>query len=156
MQGITEKIKELAKQQRLSIRQIEIAAKLSNGAIARWSEKSPSIDKVFRVASVLGCTVDDLIRDEPDADEQQGEMFHASVEEVAKAMNKTPEQLLYEIDHAFDLFTDKQNGATVKIGDIEITYRKDEPTGEEVGRQIAEEVNKTPKPAQSYFRSVAQ
>ena len=36
-----------------------------NGAIARWSEKSPSIDKVFRVAKVLGCTVDDLIKDEP-------------------------------------------------------------------------------------------
>lgn len=70
MQGITEKIKELAKAQRLSIRQIEIAAGLSNGAIARWSEKSPSIDKVYRVANVLGCTVDDLIREEPDADEQ--------------------------------------------------------------------------------------
>ena len=65
MQGITEKIKELAKAQRLSIRQIEIAAGLSNGAIARWSEKSPSIDKVYRVANVLGCTVDDLIRDDP-------------------------------------------------------------------------------------------
>ena len=62
MQGITEKIKELAKQQRLSIRQIEIAAGLSNGSITRWSEKSPSIDKVYRVANVLGCTVDDLIR----------------------------------------------------------------------------------------------
>ena len=83
-------------------------------------------------------------------------MFHASVEEVAKAMNKTPEQLLYEIDHAFDMFKEKQNGTSVKIGDIEITYRKDEPTGEEVGRQIAEEVNKTPKPAEMYYRSVAQ
>ena len=154
MQGITEKIKELAKAQRLSIRQIEIAAGLSNGAIARWSEKSPSIDKVYRVANVLGCTVDDLIRDDPD--EQEGAKFRVSVEEVAKAMNKTPEQLLYEIDHAFDLFKEKQNGAMVKIGDIEITYQKDAQTGEEVGRQIAEEVNKTPKPAESYFRSVAQ
>lgn len=156
MQGITEKIKELAKAQRLSIRQIEIAAGLSNGAIARWSEKSPSIDKVYRVANVLGCTVDDLIRDDPDADEQESAKFHASVEEVAQAMNKTPEQLLYEIDHAFDLFKEKQNGATVKIGDIEITYKKDAPTGEEAGRKIAEEVNKTPKPAASYFRSVAK
>ena len=63
MQGITEKIKALANEQRLSIRQIEIAARLSNGAIARWSEKPPSIDKVYRVANVLGCTVDELIRE---------------------------------------------------------------------------------------------
>lgn len=70
MQGITEKIKELAKAQRLSIRQIEIAAGLSNGAIARWSEKSPSIDKVYRVANVLGCTVDDLIREDAEPTEQ--------------------------------------------------------------------------------------
>ena len=69
MQGITEKIKELAKQQRLSIRQIEIAAGLSNGSITRWSEKSPSIDKVYRVANVLGCTVDDLIREDAEPTE---------------------------------------------------------------------------------------
>lgn len=65
MQGITEKIKARAESKKLSVRKIEIEAGLSNGAIARWSEKSPSIDKVFRVAKVLGCTVDDLIKDEP-------------------------------------------------------------------------------------------
>lgn len=61
MPGIVEKIKERAATKGLTIRKIEIAAALSNGAIARWNEKSPSIDKVFRVAKVLGCTVDDLI-----------------------------------------------------------------------------------------------
>lgn len=80
MQGITEKIKELAKQQRLSIRQIEIAAGLSNGSITRWSEKSPSIDKVFRVANVLGCTVDDLIREDA---EPTGPIFKEDAEPTA-------------------------------------------------------------------------
>ena len=61
MPGIVEKIKERAAVKGLTIRKFEIAAKLSNGAIARWNEKSPSIDKVFRVAKVLGCTVDELI-----------------------------------------------------------------------------------------------
>lgn len=61
MQGITERIKARAETKKLSVRKIEIEAGLSNGAIARWSEKSPSIDKVFRVARVLGCSVDDLI-----------------------------------------------------------------------------------------------
>lgn len=64
MQGITERIKARAETKRLSVRKIEIEAGLSNGAIARWSEKSPSIDKVFRVAKVLGCTVDELIADQ--------------------------------------------------------------------------------------------
>lgn len=61
MPGIVEKIKERAATNGLTIRKLEIAAELSNGAIARWNEKTPSIDKVFRVAKVLGCTVDELI-----------------------------------------------------------------------------------------------
>lgn len=64
MQGITERIKARAETKKLSVRKIEIEAGLSNGAIARWSEKSPSIDKVFRVAKVLDCTVDELIADQ--------------------------------------------------------------------------------------------
>lgn len=64
MPGIVEKIKERAAVKGLTIRKLEITAKLSNGAIARWNEKSPSIDKVFRVAKVLGCTVDELIAEQ--------------------------------------------------------------------------------------------
>ena len=64
MPGIVEKIKERAATNGLTIRKLEIAAKLSNGAIARWNEKTPSIDKVFRVAKVLGCTVDELIAEQ--------------------------------------------------------------------------------------------
>lgn len=82
MAKIVEKIRKLAEQQRLSIRQIEIAAEVSNGAIARWDEKLPSVDKVFRVANVLGCTVDDLIRDDPaeapgGADEPEAQFFRS-------------------------------------------------------------------------------
>ena len=66
MPGIVEKIKERAAVKGLAIRRLEIAAKLSNGAIARWNEKPPSIDKVFRVAKVLGCTVDELIAETED------------------------------------------------------------------------------------------
>lgn len=64
MPGIVEKIKERAATNGLTIRKLEIAAELSNGAIARWNEKTPSIDKVFRVAKVLGCTVDELIAEQ--------------------------------------------------------------------------------------------
>lgn len=69
MSKIVERIKKLAQEKRLSIRQIEIAAEVSNGAIARWDEKLPSVDKVYRVANVLGCTVDDLIREDAEPTE---------------------------------------------------------------------------------------
>ena len=71
MQGLTEKIKEKGAAKGMSVRKIEIEAGLSNGAIARWSEKSPSIDKVFRVARVLDCRVDDLIGFETDGTEDE-------------------------------------------------------------------------------------
>jgi transcriptional regulator with XRE-family HTH domain len=74
MPGIVEKIRERAAVKGLTIRRIELAAGLSNGAIARWNEKSPSIDKVFRVARVLGCTVDELI-----AEPTGGEQYFRSV-----------------------------------------------------------------------------
>lgn len=64
MQGIVEKIKARASEKGFSIRKLEIAAGVSNGAIVRWNEKTPSIDKVFRVAKVLDCKVDDLVKDE--------------------------------------------------------------------------------------------
>lgn len=81
MPGIVEKIRERAVVKGLTIRRIEIAAGLSNGAIARWNEKSPSIDKVFRVAKVLDCTVDELIA-EPDAPNGCGtEVYFRSVKD---------------------------------------------------------------------------
>lgn len=47
-----------------SLNELERRAGLGLNTVTRWPEKSPSIDKVFRVARVLGCTVDDLIKDE--------------------------------------------------------------------------------------------
>ena len=47
-----------------SLNELERRAGLGLNTVTRWPEKSPSIDKVFRVAKVLGCTVDDLVKDE--------------------------------------------------------------------------------------------
>lgn len=58
-------IKEKMTQQGIkSMNELERRADLGLNTVYRWPEKSPSIDKVFRVARVLGCTVDDLIKDE--------------------------------------------------------------------------------------------
>lgn len=57
-------IKERAKQQKISVREIERRANVSENSIYRWDDAPPSIDKVFRVAKVLGCTVDELLADQ--------------------------------------------------------------------------------------------
>lgn len=59
-----ERIKEKARAVKISIRKLEREANVGENTIYRWDTYSPSIDKVQRVASVLGCTVDDLIREE--------------------------------------------------------------------------------------------
>jgi len=56
-------IKERAKQQKISVREIERRANVSENSIYRWDDAPPSIDKVKRVADVLECKVDDLIAD---------------------------------------------------------------------------------------------
>ena len=64
-----------------SMNELERRADLGLNTVYRWPEKSPSIDKVFRVARVLGCTVDELIA-EPDAPNGCGtEVYFRSVKD---------------------------------------------------------------------------
>lgn len=63
-------IKSRAEKTGQTVEDVERKAELSPRTIRRWNDHAPAFDKVYRVANVLGCTVDDLIREEPDADEQ--------------------------------------------------------------------------------------
>ena len=56
-------IKQHADRAEKTIDQIEREAGLTVRTIRRWDDHLPSIDKVYRVANVLGCTVDELIRE---------------------------------------------------------------------------------------------
>ena len=55
------KIKELAAQKQMSVKQLETVAGIANGIIAKWGWRDAHIDKVYRVADVLGTSIDDLI-----------------------------------------------------------------------------------------------
>lgn len=60
-------IKRLCISQGLTIQQLEDKAQISAGTIGRWGRDGklmPSVDKVKRVADVLGVTVDELLREE--------------------------------------------------------------------------------------------
>ena len=60
-----EKIKALCKERNLSLRGLEDAAKIARNTICRWDENIPSVDKVRRVADVLGVPMDELVESEP-------------------------------------------------------------------------------------------
>lgn len=66
---LSKKIKVRASKIGLTLEEVEKAAGLSPRTIRRWDDHLPSFDKVYRVANVLGCTVDDLIRDDAEPTE---------------------------------------------------------------------------------------
>lgn len=66
---IYQEIAERCKVKKMPISELERTAGLGNATIAGWKTAIPRIDKLAAVAKVLGCTVDDLIRDEGAADE---------------------------------------------------------------------------------------
>ncbi|WP_282668070.1 helix-turn-helix domain-containing protein [Lactococcus cremoris] len=60
-----EKIKELAKQKKVSIRQVEEKLGIANGTIRRWGKTNPSVKTVKSVADYFNVSVDYLLgRDE--------------------------------------------------------------------------------------------
>lgn len=57
-------IQKLAEQKGLSIAALERRADIANGSIRRWETSSPSIDILWKVADVLQCRIDDLLKKE--------------------------------------------------------------------------------------------
>ena len=58
---IFDKIKEICKEKGISITYLEKQAGLSNGAIGKWKDSSPTVDKLNAVAKVLKVKIDELI-----------------------------------------------------------------------------------------------
>lgn len=58
---IYDKIKEICKEKGISVASVEKKAGLSNGAISKWKNSSPTIDKLQAVAKVLEVKVNKLI-----------------------------------------------------------------------------------------------
>ncbi len=60
-----------AKQVGISINSIEKETGLSIGSICKWNTVSPTVKNLSKVANVLGCTVDELLREEPEDTESE-------------------------------------------------------------------------------------
>ena len=59
---IYDTIKALCKKRGLSVTSVVKEAGLSNGAISKWNDSSPTVDKLNAVAKVLNVKVDCLLR----------------------------------------------------------------------------------------------
>lgn len=58
---IYDKIKAMCEERGMSVRQVEAAAGLKNGAISKWNDSSPTIKSLKAVADVLKVKVDKII-----------------------------------------------------------------------------------------------
>lgn len=59
--NLYEKIKKLANEQDLSIRQLEEQLNFGNGVINRWRKTNPGIDKIEKVADYFNVSLDYLL-----------------------------------------------------------------------------------------------
>ena len=61
---IVENIKALCKREGVTVKALEEICNLGNGTVRRWNDSPPGVDKVQRVASFFGVTIDELIKEE--------------------------------------------------------------------------------------------
>lgn len=60
------KIRALCRERKISVAQLEEKTEIGKNSIYDWNRVNPSVDKVKRVADVLGVSIDELLREEPD------------------------------------------------------------------------------------------
>lgn len=60
---IYDTVKDICKQKGVSVTSVEKLAGLSNGAISKWNESSPTVDNLKAVAKVLKVSVNKLIKE---------------------------------------------------------------------------------------------
>ena len=56
------KIKELCKEQGITLAELERRVGIASKSIFRWDERIPAVDKVIRVARILDTTVEELCK----------------------------------------------------------------------------------------------
>ena len=61
---VYEQIKKRAEEKGITIAEVARRSAVDPTLIGKWRNSSPTVDKVKRVADVLGCTVDDLIAEQ--------------------------------------------------------------------------------------------
>lgn len=60
---IYERIKEIAKEKKVTIDAIEKEANLGRGSLSKWNTVSPSVSNLMKVANILNVRIGDLIEE---------------------------------------------------------------------------------------------
>lgn len=77
-------IKELAKEKKISIRQLEIKFGYSNGYLAKWKSNTPNADELPRLADYFGVSVDFLLgrTDNPSTNNSPNIVTNADLDDI--------------------------------------------------------------------------
>ena len=57
-------IKKRCEEKNIAVYKLEEALGLSRGSVCKWDLNKPAVTKVKAVAEYLGCTIDDLVKEE--------------------------------------------------------------------------------------------
>ncbi len=107
-----EKIKELAIQKHISIRQLEEKLGFANATLRRWDKNKPSIDKIQAVAKFFNVSVDYLL-----GNEEKKELPELTVDQILDSvenysggeLNASDREMLRIIIEAKKAAVEKEN-----------------------------------------------
>lgn len=88
-------IKMLAKQKKISIRQLEMRFGYSNGYLAKWANNTPNSDELIKLADYFNVSVDYLLGRE-NRDENSSEYYFA-IQRKSKKMSKNEQKKLLQL-----------------------------------------------------------
>lgn len=60
---IYDNVKALCEERNLTIQKLEEQAKLANGTIGRWRDSKPMAESIKKVATVLGVSMEEVMKD---------------------------------------------------------------------------------------------
>lgn len=61
---IVDKIRAKCFEKGISVTELERAVGLGNGVVGKWSNRSPTVANIKKVADYFGCSVDELLRED--------------------------------------------------------------------------------------------
>lgn len=94
--SIASRIQILAVEKYMTIAEIERKAKIGNGTIKRWDKSYPSAEKLYRVSSILGVSMEFLITGECISSDMTNE---SSLQEVATIIHSWAKRNLKPNEH---------------------------------------------------------
>ncbi len=93
-----DRIKKIADDKNISISYIEENVQISNGSIIKWKQNIPRADSLYKVAKLLGCSVEFLMSDNKDysmySDTYNGITVNENTEDYKSVLNENEIEII--------------------------------------------------------------